>query len=241
LILPSTTYTLADVNLPSQGINSPGVTNFPTTNNVTANVDVTQYGLKLTYDTNPAVGDVGTFTSPTNIGLSMTQWLLIAKGDLVVSGVSQQDAFSMLAKSITTLKNLPADQKWNGFYYWYNFVNGLPQKAPGASGHVISQADNGILAASLAAVIGAYKAQADASVDPADPIKLLVNDAQALLNAMDWTKFVDTTVNKMYLALDIASNNVATPQGSSNGTPYYADNVFDELRLELYSASSRII
>jgi hypothetical protein len=227
LILPSGTYTLADVNLPSQGLNSPGITSFPGANNVTANVDVTQYGLKLTYDTNPAMGEVGRFTSPTNIGLSMTQWLLIAKGDLVVTGVSQQDAFSMLAKSITALKDLPADQKWNGFYYWYNFVNGVPQK----DSNVISQADNGNLAASLAAVIGAYKAQADASADPADPVKLLVNDAQTILNGMDWTKLIDTTVNKMYLALNIDSNGTPTPQGFPDGTPYYADNIFDELRL----------
>ncbi|MCX5678329.1 MAG: hypothetical protein NTY76_04390 [Candidatus Omnitrophica bacterium] len=161
----------------------------------------------------------------------MTQWLLIAKGDLVVTGVSQQDAFAMLAKSITALKDLPADQKWNGFYYWYNFVNGVPQKDPNAAVHVISQADNGNLAASLAAVIGAYKAQADASADPADPIKLLVDNAQTILNGMDWTKLTDTTVNKMYLALNIDSSNVATPQGFPDGTPYYADNIFDELRL----------
>ncbi|MDD3906560.1 MAG: hypothetical protein PHS46_08605, partial [Candidatus Omnitrophica bacterium] len=230
-ISPSTIYTSEDINLPSQNLYSPGTARFPDNNTVTANVDVTQYGLKLTYDTNPAVGDIGKYTSPTNIGLSMTQWLLVARGDLAVAGVSQQQAFDMLSKSVTALSDLPAAQKWNGLYYTYVFVNNTPQKDPNTSVHVISQADNGNLAASLAAVIGAYKAEADASADPADPIKLLVNDAQAILNGMDWTKLVDTASNKMYLALDIDSNNVGTPQGFLSGTPYYADNIFDELRL----------
>lgn len=231
LILPSTTYTSADINLPSQGLYNPGVTEFPGNNDVTANADVTQYGLKLIYDTNPVVGGIGRYTSPTNIGLSMVQWLLVAKGDLVVAGVSQQQAFNMLLKSITALKDLPADQKWNGLYYTYDFINNTPQKNPNANVHVISQADNGNLAASLAAVIGAYKAEADASSDPADPKKLLVDYAEAILNGMDWTKLVDTAENKTYLALDVDSNNVGTPQGFPDGTPYYADNLFDEIRL----------
>jgi hypothetical protein len=151
----------------------------------------------------------------------MDEWLLVAMDDLQVDGISQADALNMVLKSVNSLYDLPSDQKWNGFYYTYDLSGDVPQK----SGNVISQADNGNLAAALAAVIGAFNGSADTTKQE------IVQKAQAILDGMDWTKFVDTTVNKMYTALDINADGTATPQGFSNGTPYYVDNIFNEMRL----------
>jgi len=220
LIMPSTTHTSQDINLPSGGLFYPDVVNVPD-NGVTSQAEIISRGMTFEYNTNIAMDSVANYTTPTNIALSMTEWLLVAKGDLQVSGVSQDDALNMLSKSINAVYNIPDTQKWHGFYYVYDF-------STDTYGDVISQADNGNLAAAFAAIIGALQNEVIGN-----PVKQdIVNKASAILNEMDWTKFINPAANIMYTALDInKSTGVGTPQGFPDGTPYYVDNIFDEFRL----------
>ncbi len=220
IIGPSTTYTLENINLPSGGLYYPNVVAVPD-NGVTSQAEVAAHGMTFEYNTNIAIDSVANYTTPTNIALSMTEWLLIAKGDLQVPGVLQDDALDTLSKSINTIYNIPDTQKWNGFYYIYNF-------STNTYGDVISQADNGNLAAALAAITGALQGETTGNPTKQD----IVDKAKAILDGMDWTKFVNSTTNKMYTALDInKSTGIGIPQGFPYGTPYYVDNVFDEFRL----------
>ena len=79
------------------------------------------------------MGSVAAYTTPTNIGLSMVEWMLVAKDDMQITGVSQADALNMVLKSVKALYDLPSDQKWKGFYYTYELSGGTPQKSSNLS------------------------------------------------------------------------------------------------------------
>ncbi|MDO8525441.1 MAG: hypothetical protein Q7S07_03030, partial [Candidatus Omnitrophota bacterium] len=186
------------------------------------------------------ITSVGIYTSPTNIGLTLTEWMHIAKGNIQQTGsaqaTNQKVALSKIEKALKSLADLPDDQKWNGLFYWYGLASGIKK----SDDNIISQPDNANLAISLVALMGAFSDDLKVIKDPNDPIykmkKNIVDYADSIFDGMKWEFLTDRTTNIMYLAWDTGKNQ---PLKDEKGKPYLVDNINDEWRIGVILAITK--
>ncbi len=188
---------------------------------------------------NDTVEGLGSYTSPTNIGLYLTYMLGVYQGIIQPFYDFPKDkALERIKTTLTTLDSLPPEDKWRGLYYWMVYENGKwVRAADGRDNYVISQPDNGNLFAALITVLGGAEIALENTVDTAERRKLLkVKELTTkLIEAADWKGLIDPERELYYLAyipdtgqpLRFGGDHV----GGHQGAPIYVENLMDEWRL----------
>ena len=160
------------------------------------------------------ITETGRYVNPTTIGLYLNVLAGVANGDIAMEGVTPKEA---VARIWQILAYLSGAEKWNGLFYWYDLSTGRPVKIEKEG---ISAIDNGNLAASLGALIGAF--QKDAKKDLMKG--KLVEVAYALINRQTegWAKLYDKDKGLLYAGYRPNENKYYG---------YYLDRFYNETRI----------
>jgi len=188
---------------------------------------------------NDEADGVGTYTSPTNIGLYLTYLLGVYQGQIEpFYDFSKEKALARIEQILTELDTLPPEDKWEGLYYWMVYENGKWKRAAdGRKNYVISQPDNGNLFGGFIAVLGGMELalKADPNLAEKSKVEHIQALAKKLIFAADWKKLMDPERELYYLAFIPDTNEPLRFGGDhvegEKGAPIYVENLMDEWRL----------
>jgi len=130
------------------------------------------------------------YCNPTEIGLWLVYLTDVAKGDIAIDNISQEQALNRLDTALKSIVDLP---KWNGLLYWYDISSANPVKTDYGWASAV---DNANFAASLAVVVGAFLDQAEG---PTIANSIVTKAQQLIFGQQDgWVELYNEEEGMMY-------------------------------------------